>query len=559
MRRILILILCLMVLATSVSAAGISSCVSDTVVAENGTCEVTLTLTLEMESAVSGLVFPLPECARNITVNGTSARSSHAGTVRNVDLSKHIAGAGTYTLVLRYDLPDTVVADEKGNLSLILPLLSGFAYPVENMRFTVTLPAEVAARPAFTSTYYQEAAETVMTVSRQGAVISGTVNDRLQDHESLTMTLAVTEEEFPQSMAKRWSLDTVDLIMMGFALLAILYWLIAMGIKPPQKLRRAMPPEGITAGQIGCRLTGSGVDLTLMVLSWAQMGYILIQHDDNGRVLLHKRMDMGNERSDMENRFFRSLFGRRRMVDATGYHYARLCGKASQNMHGIREIYRRSSGNPLVFRILAALIGTFAGVSMATAFVRDTGWQIVLGILLGLLTTVASWIIQSATRSPYRRDKLPVYMALAAAALWLVISLPAGEWYVAVIVIASQLIAGLAAAYGGRRTDTGRQDMAELLGLRRYLKRAKPEELRRILSANPDYYYALAPYALALGVDKAFARQMGSAHLPQCTYLTTGMDGHMTAREWNQLLRDTVDAMDALKNRMPIDKLLGKQ
>lgn len=558
MRRILIFILCLMLLATNVSAAGISGCVSDTVVAENGSCEVTLTLTLTMDGPVSSLVFPLPGNARNITVNGSSARSSYSGGLRNVKLDKYVAGAGTYTLVMRYALPDTVTEDEKGKLTLTLPLLSGFSYPVENMRFTVTLPGEVSARPTFISTYYQEAAETIMTVTRQGALISGTVNERLQDHESLSMILAVTEEEFPQSIAKQFSLDTDDLIMLGFAALALMYWLIAMGTKPTQKLRRAMPPEGITAGEVGCRVTCSGLDLTLMVLSWAQMGYILIQPDDNGRVLLHKRMDMGNERSDLEIRFFRNLFGRRRTVDATGYHYARLCGKASQTKPGMREIYRRSSGNPIVFRVLAALIGTFAGVSMATAFVRDTGWQIVLGILLGLVTSVASWIIQTAVRSPYRRDKLPIYMALAAGGLWLVISLFAGEWFIALIVIACQLLAGLGAAYGGRRTETGKQDMAELLGLRRYLKHADPEELRRILAANPDYYYTLAPYALALGVDRAFARQLGGARLSQCTYLTTGMDGHMTAREWNQLLRDTVDAMDALKNRLPIDKLLGK-
>ena len=344
MRKFFILILCLLLLTAQVSAAGISTLVSDTVVAENGTCSVSLTLTLELDGAVSGLAFPLPENARNITVNGSSARSSHDGAVRNVILDKYIAAAGTYTLVVRYDLPDTVSADENGKLTLVLPLLSGFAYPVDNMSFTVTLPNAVAARPTFLSTYYQEAAETVMTVTRQDNLIKGTVNQRLQDHESLSMQLAVTEKEFPQSMAKRWSLDTIDLIMLALAGLAILYWLIAMGIKPPQQLRRATAPDGITAGEVGCRLTGSGVDLSLMVLSWAQMGYVLIQPDDNGRVLLHKRMDMGNERSKLENQYFRALFGKRSIVDATGYHYARLCGKASQTKPGMREIYSRSSG-----------------------------------------------------------------------------------------------------------------------------------------------------------------------------------------------------------------------
>jgi hypothetical protein len=36
------------------------------------------------------------------------------------------------------------------------------------------------------------------------------------------------------------------------------------------------------------------------------------------------------------------------------------------------------------------------------------------------------------------------------------------------------------------------------------------------------------------------------------------MDGHMTAREFDQLLRDTVNTMDVLQKRLPIDRLLGK-
>lgn len=558
MRRIVVFILCLLLLSGQASAAGISSCTSDTVVAENGRCEVTLTITLELDGPVSALVFPLPENARNITVNGAAARSAHSGTVRNVDLSKYVAGAGSYTLVLRYALPDMVTEGEKEGLTLTLPLLSGFAYPVEKMNFTVTLPTAVAARPTFASTYYQEAAETVMTVSREGAVITGTVNQRLQDRESITMFLTVTEKEFPQSMAKRWSLDTVDLIMIGFAGLALVYWLVAMGTLLPQKQNQTMPPEGLTAGELGCRLMGRGADLTLMVLSWAQMGYILIQPDDNGRVLLHRRMEMGNERSDFEIRCFRNLFGRRATIDGTGYHYARLCGKMAQKVPGRRDIYRRSSGNPLVFRVLAAAIGTFGGVSLATAFVKDTGWQVVLGIFLGLLTTAASWVIQASAKTLYHRDKTLLWIASGCVVAWLLLSLPAGEWYVALILIAAQFAAGLMAVFGGRRTETGRQDMAQILGLRHHLKTVPPEQLRKILKSNPDYYYAMAPYALALDADRAFTRQLGNIRLPQCTYLTTGLDGHMTAREWNQLLRDTADSLDALKKRLPMERLLGK-
>ena len=558
MRRIVLAILCVLLLATSVSAAGISECRSESVFSENGSCSVTLTLTLVLDAPVENLTYPLPAGARNITVNGSNARSSVGENVRNVDLSKHISGAGTYTLVLRYQLPDAVTADKKGNLNLTLELLSGFAYPIEQLEFSVILPGEQSRKPSFTSTYHQEAADTVMDVAVEGSVIRGSFTTRLRDRETLSMTLPVSEALFPQSVAKKWSMDTFDLIMLALFALASLYFLLTMRLGLPQKLRRTTPPVGITAGEVNCYLMGRGADLTLMVLSWAQMGYLMIQNDDNGRVLLHKRMDMGNERSEFEVRCFRALFGRRTTVDATGHHYARLRNKAASTVPNARNIFKKTSGNPNVLRLIVLLMGTFAGISLAAHWVQDTGWQIVLGIFIGIFTTGASFLIQQGARYLYNRDKTVLWIGLGAAALWMILSMPAGEWSVPLLVIPVQFIAGLASGYGGRRTEMGSQTISELLALRQHLRSASTTELRRVMEQNPDYFHLLMPFALALDVDHAFSRQMGDQQLPQCTWLTTGLDGHMTAKEWDQLLRSTTASMDALYKRLPLDKLLGK-
>lgn len=559
MRKCICILLCFLMLTMPVFAySGITSAQSQTTVDSDGTCQVTLTVTLQLDAADPGLVFPLPGQARDITVNGASAKSSHVSGMRNVVLSDIVAGAGSYTLTFRYSLPDAVSEDAKGNLVLTVPMLSGFALPVESLSFSVTLPAAPEKKPVFTSNYYLENTHSILNYTIHGTAISGTVEQRLQDRESLTMTLSVSEEMFPQSMSKRWSLDTVDLIMAGFGLLAILYWLAAMHCRIPRKLRTAIPPEGMTAGEVGCRLTGQGMDLTMTVLSWAQMGYLLIQMDDNGRVLLHKRMDMGNERSELENRYFKSLFGKRNIADGTGYHYARLCRKALRSVPGIAATYERHSGNPRVFRVLAAAIGTFSGVSLAYAFANDTGWRAVLAIFLGILGSIAAWQMQSAAKSLFHRNKLNLLIGLGCSMIWLFLSILAGEWNVAAFVIPAQFIAGLATFFGGIRTESGQQTCAQLLGLRRYLRTVSKEDLKRILKTNPHYYYDLAPFALALDADRSFARQFGNIRLPECTYLTTGMDGHMTVREWNLLLRDTVNAMDALQRRMPLDRLLGK-
>jgi len=554
-RKLVCVFLCILLLALPVCAFdGITSAQSQTVVNSNGACQITLTATLQLTSS-SAPSFPLPENAGNITLNGAHAKVSRGNNTRNVDLSGIVSGSGSYTLTFRYTLPDAVAADEEGNLALTVPLLSGFALPVEQLAFSVELPTEPERRPHFTSTYLDESS---IDAKLQENIISGVIDQRLPDHESLAMTLQVSKEMFPQVATSRWSLNTVDLIMAAFTLLALVYWLIAMRCLPPRRSRRALPTPGLNAGEIPCRLAGQGMDLTMAVLSWAQMGYLLIQADDNGRVLLHKRMDMGNERGEAENRLFRSLFGKRNVADATAYRYALLCRKATTYRSGASITYKRRSGNPLVFRVLAAAIGTLGGVSLALAFANDTSWQIVLSILLGILGSAAAWQMQSAVKGIFHRNKLPLLMGLGCGFVWFLLSLLAGEWHTGLFVVLSQLLAGLAAFFGGRRTESGQQTMSEILGLRRFMRTAKAEELQRITNTNPHYFYDLAPYALALDADRAFVRRFGKVRLPECPYLTTGMDGHMTVKEWDQLLRNTVDSMDALQKRLPLDRLLGR-
>lgn len=555
MRRILIGLICCLLLVTGVSAAGtVSQLQTGTIVNSDGTCEVTVTLQLKLDSVPASLMYPLPGNAKDISLNGGIARTQLADNVRYVNLSGGVQAPGTYTFSIHYSLPDAIKADKKGQLSLTLELLSGFDYPISAMDFSITLPGEPEDLPTFLSTYYQESVDTLMDLQILGNTISGTFTRELNDHESLTMTLAVSEALFPQPISKKWSLSTDDIAMYILALAALGYWLLTLRSLPPRRIRRTNEPEGLTAGELGCCLTGQGIDLTMLVVCWAQMGYLLIQLDDNGRVLLHKRMDMGNERSDYEIRLFRSLFGKRKTVDGTGYHYARLFYKAARQTPGLGRYFEKRSGNPNIFRVLVAGVGIFSGISLASAMATDTIWQILLGILLSICTAVVSWQIQSAAGMVHVRQKQRLYIALASSGIWLILGIWAGDWGVTVFALICQWLAGFAAAYGGRRSELGRQSMAEILGLRRHLRSVSKDELRRILSTNPDYYYNLAPYAMALGVDRAFARQMGNLRLPECTYLTTGMDGHLTAREWNQLLRDTAAALDDRQKNRPFNK-----
>lgn len=563
MRRITGFFLCLILifsLAVTASAANTASSANlSASVSSNGSCQVTVDLQLRLETAAEALYFPLPGNARGVTLNGSNARTRRGSDVLRVDLSDLLGNStGDFSLRIQYTIPNVVDYNDLGKPELTLPMLSGFAYPINSLSFTVALPQESQAKPIFSSGYYQQSIEADMLWSYMGSTISGSVGNQLKDMETLTMTLEVTEEMFPQDPIRQWTVGIDDIAMIVLAVLAALYWLIFLRCAPFLRSRSTTPPEGFTAGQLTCGLIGQGADLTMMVVSWAQLGYILIHLEDNGRVMLHKRMDMGNERSGYEVRIFRSLFGKRTTVDGTGYHYATLCRKVAAAPGGIRDLYRRSSGNPRIFRTLCAGIGLFGGVSLGVAIAGDAILGILLIAVLAIAGALIAWFMQNWVRGLHLHDRMALLMALLLCGIWLALGALAGEVGIAACVAAAQLLAGLAYAYGGRRTVLGRQTASQILGLRHYLRKVSQKELQRICLSDPDYFFSLAPYALALGVDRSFAKRFGGKRLSACPYLTTGMDGHMTATEWSEVMRRAVDSLDQRQKRLPLEHLMGR-
>lgn len=536
-----------------------SSFQNQTVVAMDGTCQVSLNVRIHLETGVNELSFYLPGNARNITVNGGNARVSRSGSFQSVDLVRYINGfTGDFDFIIFYTLPNAVQYDKDERLMLTLPLLSGFSYPVDEMRFSITLPADITGYPAFTSAYFQNSIESGIDYTIDGAVISGEVHQELKDRETLTMTLAVSEEVFPQEDDTQWQAGMDDVALYVCAGAAALYWLVFLRCLPPKRVRRAIPPEGVTAGMMGSVLTGQGQDLTMMVMTWAQLGYILVHLDRHGRVILHKRMDMGNERSAFEVRCFRSLFGKRQMVDGTGNAYAQLHFQIGNQKPDVRAWFYPGSGNTKILRFLAAGMGAFGGMSLGRSMAGSSLLAIPVLLIMLVLGAVIAWHIQGGAYCLFLRDKQKLWVSLSCCVVFMVLGVIAGDLAVAAEVVAGQWLFGMAAAYSGRRNELGRQTMSETLGLRRYLRTASRQELQRFCQADPDYFFSLAPYALALGADKAFAGRFGSMRLPNCPYLTTGMDGHRTAREWMELMRQAVSAMDAKAKQIPYERMMSR-
>lgn len=540
-----------------VSAATAASSVGTYVtVSQDGSCQVTMTVRLHLEQVLADLTFPVPKQASNITLNGSRVRTQAKNDSLLIDLSGVLGTmVGDITITVGYTLQDVISTAETGLLTLQVPLLSGFSHPVEALEFSVTLPGAPEAKPAFSSGYHQADIEKDLVYSVSGSTISGTAQKGLKDHETLVMTLTVTEDMFPQTGIVLPDLQVLNIAMAACALLALLYWLITLRAAPPRRTVRPIPPEGCTAGELGTLLTLEGADLTMMVFTWAQLGYLLIRLDRHDRVTLYKRMDMGNERGSFEQRCFKLLFGKRSMVDTSGVRYAELCTTVKKMRPNVQPFLKPRSGNSRLFRAMAAMIGLFGGVSLGISLSTGAALQWLLVCILAALGTVSSLLIQQWAYCLFLLDKRRLWTSLLHCAVWIILGFLAGIPTVGLLVPLTQLLAGLMAAYGGRRTDAGRQALSQVLGLRRYLRSAERTQLLQLCEKDPEYFHTLAPYALALGTDTVFAKRFGKTRLPSCPYLITGTDSRMAASEWSILMRRTVNAMNEGQKQHLKDKL----
>ena len=418
------------------------------------------------------------------------------------------------------------------------------------------MPDQITGKPVFTSGYYSQTIESSLDYQIEGSSITCTVVGELKDRETLTMRMEVSEEMFPQSPVRQWSMGVEEILMIVFAVLAIVYWAVFLRSLPFLSRRSTVPPEGYTAGELSGLLTGYGNDLTMMVFTWAQLGYLRIRVDRKGRVILEKRMDMGNERTDFEMKTFRSLFAKTDYVDATSGQYARLCRYVSETISGVREMYTKRAGNVAIFRILGCGISIFCGICYAMNIGKSDIIHTMLSIIFVIFGAVTAWGIQGGMYKIHVRGKIPLYVGAVSGLLWIVLGIVSGQWIMGLVVVAGQYLIGLLAAYGGRRSDLGKSYASQILGLRHYLRKLDDKKLERLLENNPDYFFDMLPLAIALGVDTRFAKAFGKMHLPDCHYLLVARDDKRTAAEWALIVRKIADRMDKRQRRLELEKWL---
>lgn len=535
-----IVLLCAMTLG--VSADQIDHSGFYATVLEDGSCQVSMTITLSMEKMDTSMRFPIPADASDVQLNGFGVGTYYSGTVQYVNLSSVLGPEDTTaTFTLSYRAGQVV----DGTGKLTLPLLSGFQLPINSFDFTVSFPGNVSNQPSFTSAYYQSSIESKMHWTVMGSTVTGRTTDLLNGYETLEMSLKLDSSLFSHRQTAFIDSEVDDRLMEACLLLALLYWVIFMRLGLPRFRRCSQPPQGYTAGHMRPILTLQGPDLSLMVLSWAQMGYVLLERKSSSKILIHRQMDMGNERSAYEQQIFSLLFKKKDVVDTGSLAYAVLCGKVEKQISVSKVLTHKRSGNPLIFRILSLLVNVLAGVNAGLALGSSASWQIIFLILFGILGLALGNMIQNSAQGIFLYKPGTITKGLLAAVIWVIPFFLCGKRGLGLGTAFYQFIAGILATYGGRRSADGTDALSQGLGL--LLSFLVPEKASFSIAkkVDPEYFHTMAPYALSFGADGLFAYRFGKERIPECPYLVGVPEADRTASQWSRILRSTLRSMNA--------------
>lgn len=520
-KRFLLLLFLLLALTTGAAAAGtITDLRTDCIVAGNGSCQVTQTVTIEFTGIEQSLTIPLGANAKRASIAGYHAQKTVEDGYTLFQLKDDAGFAGSRTFTVTYTLSG-LVTETDGEQTLNLPLLCPkWDYPIEHFSFTVTMPKDIETVPGFSSGYYGDVIEDYMTAARQGAVLLGDLDTALKDHESLTMTLALGPRYFTGTYSG-WSANWVAAAFcILFALLALGYWFVTLRSPRLSVSSRSLPPDSALPCDLPFLLAGAKPDFNMLLCHWASLGYLSIAVDPQGHVSLLRHMYMGNERRGLECKLFAALFARADRCDGASIHYKNTAKSAAGALARFwgRRLYERGSGNVLVMRALAALCSGVALLSAASFLLPVLPLRWLVLALCFVLGAAMSACVQLAAIRWYLRHVPVLALGGACAVAMLVLGNLSGTFPLMLLAAALSALTGVLTRHGGQRSRAGGRLLGQVLGFRQFLRRVTPSHLLMRLQRDPQYFYRTLPYAEAMGLGAMFARKFGDTELDPCEW-----------------------------------------
>lgn len=556
-RRIVLALLCVLLLTCAVSAVDneIRSVTTEISVDENGRCNVTTTAQVHFTSSPTTFSFPLNTSAGSISASGADYKISTKNGVAYAVFSDASGFSGDHTFTCSYKLPcaATKIEGEEEDEFLQQFLLNvidgGWEYSILKYSLRMTFPVDVPVQPTWNSAFHGDIIDNSLTIKVSGKMLTVNSVQTLIDHETLEMSLLFPDNTFTIINQAGRTMSVTQIAFFVLLAAAIVYWFIFLrGKLLLLAARRPLPGNDATAGEIPCQLFGEKPDIAAMLAHWGNLGYLTVHRSRNGRILLRKQMDMGNERSAAECRLFQAIFRSGSSCDALGKRFRAVCRTNSDAIRKswLHRIFRKKAGSPYLLRAIVLFAAFFLSMATFDQLLPANTLRWFLLPLTSVLGVLLCAVVQFAVDAIYRRHRLlRLICGLISLTLLIVFSAIGQTLALMIVNLLMQLLSVLLTQFGGRRTKAGEEYVRQIIGLRRYLYKMDPEDALQIVHNDSQYFYRMLPYAECLGIGKHFCKHFARWKIEPCAWLT---DAAFTPKSPTEFLALYENLMNSIRN-----------
>ena len=513
-------------------------------VAETGKTQVSMTMQLTFSTSVNEITVPLAEReVSRVSVSDTRFKTVSSDQGVDVVLKNRKGFLGTQTFLITYTVPAQEDSSSESDLYELSFLSSRWARQVGGCTFHVSLPAlpEEAPKVQVTSGYYGELTEQETGLAMSETVISGAVSARMA-YDSLSISLELPEGYFQTraSRVKGISITPVFLVMAAVLALLVLYWRLKLRSPHASGEPRLLLPEGVLPCQLPMVLDGVTCDIAAMVLQWANLGYLTIALNRRGTLVLTKTMEMGSERTRMEQKLFGRIFGNKLRVAAVPgrFRHAGERFELSARRAMSREFFDKTGGNLFLLQVPCQLLFAVSVGYLLARMLPEGGGFIVLAVLVGLISLIYGLYLHKALVCLFsRRGLTPVLAALLLGPpLLVLLGLLFGALPECLAGTAACVFSGAVSARGPRRNRRGLDAMAQARGCRTFYRQVTWTRLQILHGENRRFFQSQLPTTVALGVDKRFAKRFERLPIPMPEWLSISGSTVMSAAALQQQL-----------------------
>ena len=516
------------------------SCVLDS----SGRMSVTQTVELAIVGTLEEIRFSFPQGAKKADIEGYWTSSSKENGVKYLTVSNRKGFTGTQTFRLSYTLSGLVSAGEASQV-LTAPLLSLQDYQIGLLTFSIRLPDTFSSTPRFTSGYFGSLVEDLITVTSDGQTITGSNREIMRDNDTLTMILTLPEGYFSGNYGESKLSPVMTTLIFVLLALALLYWLRFLKNPPLRVQARALPPDGVTPGDIPFLLAGGHADFNMLVSHWAVLGYVSFYVNKAGNVILRRRMAMGNERRAFERKLFDLLFGGETLCDGASLRYKKVGEKAMAVIprYWSKRLYDKRSGSPTLLRGLCCLVCALAAFLAMDAVAPEKlhGLFLFVSLIAGF---AMGWLVQRACGAYYLNDWVWTGFGAACGLGLLIIGGMGGATLTMLPTVAVTALIGWQTAHGGLRRPYGDEVIGQTLGFRRFLLNTTDRHVTQMLRRDPQYFYKILPYAEAMGQGRRFAALFHGCRLEPCQWFEAARGVPTTADAFYDAYADALDMLN---------------